>query len=39
MAEAFAGWMSRHQVGGGVLALAVGGQLVRLEGFGGQDPA
>ena len=39
MAEAFTGWMARHQVGGGVLALALDGRLVRLEGFGGQDPA
>lgn len=39
LAAAFADWMQRHDVAAGSIAQSVGGRLVVLEGFGGQDPA
>lgn len=38
LAAAFTGWMAAHRVTSGVLALALDGQLVQLQGFGGADP-
>jgi len=34
----FAAWMQRHEVTAGSIALAVGGQLVVLDSYGGLDP-
>lgn len=39
MAAAFADWMAAHGIRSGVVALALDGQLVMLQGFGGADPA